>query len=30
MEFYKQTAIEEKFSYPEFLNESFEVIYKSE
>ena len=30
MEFYKQTAIEEKFSYPEFLNEPFEMIYKSE
>jgi len=28
MEFFKKTAIEEGFSYPSFLNENFEVVYK--
>lgn len=28
MEFYKQTAIEDGFEYPAFLNEPFEVVYK--
>ena len=28
MEFFKKTAIEEGFSYPSFLDEDFEVVYK--
>jgi len=28
MELYKKTAIEEGFSYPEFLDEEFEIVYK--
>lgn len=28
MSFFKQTAIEDKFAYPEFLNEDFEIVYK--
>ena len=30
MQFHKETCIEEGLSYPEFLNEPFEVISKSE
>ena len=30
MQFHKETCIEEGLSYPEFLNEPFEVIYKFE
>jgi hypothetical protein len=25
---YKKTAIEDNFSYPDFLNEDFEIVYK--
>ena len=28
MDFYKKTAIEDNFSYPDFLNEDFEIVYK--
>ena len=28
MDFYKKTAIEDGFSYPDFLNEDFEIVYK--
>ncbi|MDR1718444.1 MAG: hypothetical protein LBS20_21615 [Prevotella sp.] len=28
MEFFKQTAIEKGFAYPEFLDDDFEVVYK--
>lgn len=28
MDFFKKTAIEDGFSYPDFLNEDFEVVYK--
>ncbi len=28
MDFFKQTAIEKGFSYPSFLDEDFEIIYK--
>jgi hypothetical protein len=28
MEFYKKTAVEEGFSYPQFLDEEFEIVYK--
>ena len=28
MEFFKKTAIEEGFSYPKFLDEEFDVVYK--
>jgi predicted RNase H-like HicB family nuclease len=28
MEFYKKTAIEDNFSYPGFLDEDFEIVYK--
>ena len=28
MDFYKKTAIEDNFSYPDFLNEDFEIVCK--
>ena len=28
MDFFKKTATEEGFSYPEFLDEDFEIVYK--
>ena len=28
MDFFKQTAMEDKFPYPDFLNEEFEIVYK--
>ncbi|MCL2649495.1 MAG: hypothetical protein FWD60_00530 [Candidatus Azobacteroides sp.] len=28
MDFFKKTAIEEGFSYPKFLDEEFEIVYK--
>jgi predicted RNase H-like HicB family nuclease len=28
MDFFKKTAIEDGFSYPEFLDEDFEIVYK--
>jgi predicted RNase H-like HicB family nuclease len=28
MEFFKKTAIEDYFSYPNFLDEDFEIVYK--
>ena len=28
MEFFKKTAIEEGFSYPKFLDEEFEIVFK--
>lgn len=28
MEFFKQTAIEDNFSYPNFLDDDFEIVYK--
>jgi hypothetical protein len=28
MDFFRKTAIEESFSYPEFLDEDFEIVYK--
>lgn len=30
MNFFKETAIENNFAYPIFLNEEFEVVYKFE
>lgn len=30
MEFFRKTAIEEGFLYPDFLDEDFEVVYKFE
>jgi hypothetical protein len=29
MEFYKKTAFEESFPYPDFLDKEFEVVYNS-
>jgi hypothetical protein len=28
MDFFKKTAIEDNFPYPDFLNEDFEIVYK--
>lgn len=28
MDFYKKAAIEDNFSYPDFLNEDFDIVYK--
>lgn len=28
MQFYKQTAVEEHFDYPSFLDDEFEIVYK--
>jgi len=28
MDFYKKTALEENFLYPDFLNEDFEIVFK--
>lgn len=28
MDFFKKTAIEDNFSYPDFLDEDFEIVYK--
>lgn len=28
MDFFKKSAIEDGFSYPDFLNEDFEIVYK--
>jgi hypothetical protein len=28
MEFFRKTAIEDNFSYPDFLDENFEIVYK--
>lgn len=28
MDFFKKSAIEDGFSYPDFLNEEFEIVYK--
>lgn len=28
MDFFKKTAIEDSFSYPDFLDEDFEIVYK--